>query len=105
MVADDDVARLRSKWLIKLISEITFPEDMVLHGNLQTRSDIFEIVKAMLVQPVRSVDDLKASVASSRQESLEIWNELDALQLALNIVVDLPLFGQKVVKGVDNDEC
>src|SRR5882762_7051072 len=105
MVSDDDVAILGSKRLIEFIPKITFPENMVLHSNLQSWGNVFEIVEAMRVQPMRRVDNLKTSSTGPIQEPLEIWNELDALQLALNIVVDLPLFGQKVVKGIDNDEC
>jgi hypothetical protein len=90
MVAGDGIAVLGSKRLIELIPEITLPKNMVLPCDLQTRSHVFEIGKAMVVQTVRGVHDLKTSCASSSQESLQVWDELDALQLALDVVIGFP---------------
>jgi hypothetical protein len=77
---------------------------MVPHGDLKSRVDVSEIVKAVFVQPVRGVNDLKASLASSSQEPFQIWKELNSLQLTFDVVVDLSLFRKEVVEEVNYDE-
>src|SRR5262249_38946021 len=104
MVADDYVAFLWAKWLVKLISEITFPKNMVLHGDLQARMDMLETIKAMLVQSVRSINNLKSRRPSSSQKPLHVWYELNPLQFSFDVAMNLPSLGEKIVQEVDHHQ-
>jgi hypothetical protein len=62
---------------------------MVLHCDLQTRSHVFEIGKAMVVQTVRGVHDLKTSCELQPRVASGL-GRVGRVQLALNVVIGFP---------------
>jgi len=68
-------------------------------ATCKSRVNAFEIVKAVFVQPMRSVNDLKTRSADSSQEPVQVWDEMNSLQLTFNVVVNFASLRKEIVEG------